>query len=53
MDGFDGARVKANHNSPPAIYLQYPMASWAFRGGAIRESDVAWRYVIPGDRLFD
>jgi hypothetical protein len=53
MDGFDGARVKANHNSPPAIYLQYPLASWAFRGGAIRESDVAWRYVIPGDRLFD
>lgn len=53
MDGFDGARTTGNHVSPPAIYLQYPLASFAFRSGAIRESDVVWRHVIPAERLFD
>lgn len=53
MDGFDGARTRGSLVSPPAIYLQYPLASWAFRSGAIKESDVVWRQVIPDDRLFD
>lgn len=52
MDGFDGARIRGKV-APPQVYLQYPLASWAFRSGAIRESDVVWRHVIPGDRLFD
>jgi hypothetical protein len=52
MDGFDGARIRGKV-APPQIYLQYPLASFAFRSGAIKESDVVWRHVIPDDRLFD